>query len=293
MRFRYNKSFYIPGWKGDLTSEDTTMRKIAITVAPAGIGTLQGVNNPLTPEAIASEAIACFQAGAAQIHLHVRNAYGQPTSDLTVFDRSVQAIRTSTDLIIQGSTGGLSSLSREDRCVSLDQPGVEVASLNMGCVNFGEMLYLNSLADIRFWASRMKENKILPELEIFEPGMMYNAFALVKEGVLPQNNVYSFSLGIGPLPANVHSLMMLSSLVPEGSVWGCIHTGMEDFTMLATAIGMGASYIRVGFEDSIAYAPGHIAKSNAELVARAADLIRAMGCEVATPTQVRAMLHGT
>ncbi len=267
------------------------MRKIAITVAPVGAHQLEGVKNPLTPEEIAEDVIKCHENGASQVHLHVRDKDGSLTSDISIFSKSVEMICQKTDLIIQGSTGGLSSLTRDERCASLLEPRVEVASLNMGTVNFGDVIYINTLDDIRYWSKRIKEANALPELEIFEPGMIYNTFQMIREGVLPENNIYSFSLGIGPLPCSPHSLYMLSGLIPPGSLWGCIHTGMTDFSMLAAAIGMGASMIRVGFEDSTFYSPGKAAQTNAELVGRAADMIRCMGLEVATPEEARIMFH--
>ncbi|NLG84029.1 MAG: 3-keto-5-aminohexanoate cleavage protein [Firmicutes bacterium] len=267
------------------------MHKIILTVAPVAAGAKEEIKNPLRPEEIAQEVIACAEEGASMVHLHVRDAEGKLTKDLSVFTRTLDLIEERTDIIIQGSTGGLSELSPEERCVVLNDPRVEVASLNMGSVNFDEDVYINTLPEIRYWAGQMRTRKVLPEMEIFEAGMVHNAFLLAEEGVLSPPFVFAFSLGFrGALPADHYSLFFLQGLVPQGSLWGLIHQGMRDMSLLAAAVGMGAAFIRVGFEDSIYLAPGRVANSNAELVAQAVRMIQAMGLEVATPAEARKIL---
>jgi 3-keto-5-aminohexanoate cleavage enzyme len=225
------------------------------------------------------------------VHLHVRDSQGNQTEDLGAFSKTLDLIRKESDIIIQGSTGGVTGLSREERCVSLDDPRVEVASLNMGSANIGEGVYVNTLSDIRFWARRMKERSIVPELEIFEGGMLSNVPRLLEEGSLVPPFYFNFVLGFeGPLPAEPHNLFFLKSMLPEGKFWGIVHDGMTDFSLLAAAIGLGASVVRVGFEDSVYFAPGEAAKTNAELVERIVALIRCMGCEIAIPREAREFL---
>ena len=117
--------------------------------------------NPLSPEEIAEDTVNCFREGACEVHLHTRDLEGNQTFDLDVFSDTIRLIRKETDMIIQGSTGGLSSLTLAERCVCLQVPEVEVASLNMGSVNFGETVYINTLPDIRYWAAEME--KLLEE----------------------------------------------------------------------------------------------------------------------------------
>ncbi|MEE1316202.1 MAG: 3-keto-5-aminohexanoate cleavage protein, partial [Prevotella sp.] len=121
------------------------MRKIIVTVAPVchvGKEIPAECKNPLTPEEITEDVLNCYKAGACQVHLHTRDLKGNPTFELDVFQQTINMIREKTDMIIQGSTGGLSTLSLEERCVSLNVPEVEVASLNMGSVNFAETVYI-------------------------------------------------------------------------------------------------------------------------------------------------------
>jgi len=107
-------------------------RKVIVAVAPVGRSVEPPAINPLTPEQVAGQVVACARAGASMVHLHVRDKEGKQTEDPTQFSKTLDLIRKNSDMIIQGSTGGLSTLSLEERCVSLDDPRVEVASLNMG-----------------------------------------------------------------------------------------------------------------------------------------------------------------
>jgi len=266
-------------------------RKIIVAVAPVGKAIEPPSVNPLTPEEVAQEVIACSRAGASFVHLHVRDDKGNQTEDLTHFSRTLDLIRESSDIIIQGSTGGLSSLSLEERCVALNDPRVEVASLNMGSVNFGEDVYINRLPDIRYWARRMTEANVVPELEIFEAGMLTAVTQLVNEHILKPPFAFGFCLGFHwALPANPATLLFLKSSLPQDAPWGVVHEGMQDLSLLAAAVAMGASAIRVGFEDSVFYAPGKAAATNAELVEKIVSLIYQIGYEAATPEEARELL---
>lgn len=274
-----------------------SVRKIILTVAPVchiGKAIPSECKNPLSPEDIAEDVINCANAGASMVHLHVRDTSGEQTFELNTFSDTIDRISAKTDLIIQGSTGGLSTLSLEERSVCLNVPQVEVASLNMGSVNFGESVYINTLPDIRYWAKRMEETHVLPEMEIFDLSMVETCTKLADEGVLKRPMHYNFCLGCGVasnLSATPRNLQYFVSLMEPDSPWGLNHDQMPDLSMLACAVSMGASGIRVGFEDSFYYAPGQRAANNAQLVEKAVAMIRSLGCEPATPEEARAMLH--
>jgi 3-keto-5-aminohexanoate cleavage enzyme len=266
-------------------------RKIIVAVAPVGRSVELPSLNPLTPEEVAKQVVGCAKAGASMVHLHVRDREGKQTEKLGDFSKALDLVRTSSDIIIQGSTGGLSTLTLEERCVALNDPRVEVASLNMGSVNFGEDVYINRLPDIRYWAKRMEESMVVPELEVFDVGMMPAVRHLVQEGVLKPPCRFNFCLGFHwALPADPKSLFFMTSLLKENEAWGMIHDGMTDLSLLAMAIGMGTRSIRVGFEDSVFYAPGKVAKTNLELVEKAVSLVQQMGYEPASPKEAREML---
>lgn len=265
---------------------------IVVVVAPVGTQVEPPAQNPLSPEEIAQDVVACAHAGASMVHLHVRNSRGNPTEDLQAFSQTLSLIREESDIVLQGSTGGVGTLSREARCVSLNDERVEVASLNLGSANVGEGVYVNTLPDIRFWANRMRERRIVPELEVFEGGMLSNISRLVDERVLMPPFYVNFCLGFeGPLPADPTNLFFLRQILPQDLLWGIIHDGMQDFSLLAIAIGLGATSVRVGFEDSVYGAPGEVARTNAELVTKVVELIHQLGCRVTTPDEARTILH--
>jgi 3-keto-5-aminohexanoate cleavage enzyme len=266
-------------------------RKIIIAVAPVGRSTQPPAVNPLTPKQVADEVIRCARAGAGMVHLHVRDAKGAQTEEIGVYSETLDRIRNSSDIVIQGSTGGLTTLTLEQRCVALKDPRTEVASLNMGSVNFGEEVYINRLPDIRYWARRMRRTQTVPELEIFDSGMLPAARALVAEGAIKPPYSICFCLGFHwTLAPDPRSLFFMTSMMDAGVPWGIVHDGMTDFKLLAAAIGLGASLVRVGFEDSIFWAPGQAAKRNAELVQKLAELVRLLGHEMATPDEARGIL---
>ena len=273
------------------------MRKIIVTVAPVchvGKPIPEGCKNPLTPEEITEDVLNCYRAGACQVHLHTRDLKGNPTFELDVFSQTIHDIREHSDMIIQGSTGGLSDLSLADRCVSLNVPEVEIASLNMGSVNFGETVYINTMPDLRYWAKRQQEANVVPEMELFDLSHVECCSRLADEGVIRRPLHYNFCVGPGGssnLSATGRNLALLCALAEPGTSWGINHDSMKDFSILACAIGMGANAVRVGFEDSFYYAEGKLARTNAELVERLVALIRAMGCEPATPAEAREMLE--
>lgn len=273
------------------------MRKIIVTVAPVchvGKEIPAECKNPLSPEEITEDVLNCYKAGACQVHLHTRDIKGNPTFELDVFQQTINMIREKTDMIIQGSTGGLSTLSLEERCVSLNVPEVEVASLNMGSVNFAETVYINTNPELRYWAKRQQEADVVPEMELFDLSHVECCTRLADEGVIRRPLHYNYCVGPGAssnLSATGRNLALLNALAEQGTSWGVNHDSMKDFSILACAIGMGANAVRVGFEDSFYYAPGKRAHTNAELVERLVELIRLMGCEPATPAEAREMLR--
>jgi 3-keto-5-aminohexanoate cleavage enzyme len=271
--------------------DSAQQRKVIVAVAPVGKAIEPPSVNPITPEEVAEEVIACANAGASMVHLHVRDQVGEQTEDITAFSRTLDLIREGADIIIQGSTGGLTSLTLEERCVAVNDDRVEVASLNMGSVNFGEDVYINRLPDIRFWAGRMQQTKVAPELEIFEAGMIPVVHKLTEEGSLKPPYSINICLGVDwALPADPASLFFVTNMMDKSIPWGVVHDHMVDLSLLATAIGLGASVVRVGFEDSVYTAPGKIAKTNDELVKRLVSLVHAIGFEVATPGEAREIL---
>ncbi len=264
------------------------MRKIIISVAPVEPALDRSL---VSPEAVAREVIECTREGASMVHLHVRDEKGKPTDELSTFSKTIGMIRDKSDIVIQGSTGGCSDLTLDQRCVSLNEPFVETATLNMGSTNFGEDVYVNSLSDIRHWASRIYEKDVLPELEIFDGGMLHSSLKLYEEKVLKARLNFALCLGFpSSTGASYLDLHYLYGLLPKDALWGLIHHGMKNFEMIACAVALGANFIRVGFEDSIYYANDQMAEGNVELVSRVRRFINSMGYEAATAEETREIL---
>jgi 3-keto-5-aminohexanoate cleavage enzyme len=268
--------------------------KIIIAVAPVAhlnSPVPEGCRNPLSPDEIAAETLACVRAGAAIAHHHIRNPQGQIVSDLSWYRETVGLILGQTDVILNVSTGGVSDLSLEERCVGLDVPEVEMGSLNMGSTNFGEGAYINTLPDIRFWATRMKERGVVPELETFSGSMVETGLKLRTEGILEDPLHFNLCLGFeNALSATAGNLWRLVQMLPKEARWGFVHERMEDFSLIAGALGMGATVLRVGYEDGGHLRKGEVATSNAALVERLATLIQTAGKTVASVDEARLIL---
>ena len=158
--------------------------KLLITVAPSIPPYIaQGIPGlDLSPEGIAGEVVRAANAGANVVHLHVWDEAGQPTMDLTAFERTLRLIRAGCDIVIEGSTGGVNTLTAAERCVSL-QADIELASLNPGSVNYDKGVYVNSPDDIAYWAQEMQRRRIKPDIAIFEAGMIANAVSARRAGL--------------------------------------------------------------------------------------------------------------
>lgn len=268
-------------------------RKVVLAVAPVGQSEDSFKISPKTPEHVANSIAACAREGAAMVHLHPRDAVGKPAHELSAFSRTLDLLEMEkADVIVQGSTGGLSTFSPEERCIAIGDPRVECASLNLGSINFGKTVYANPFPDVEYWAARMLETKVRPELQIFDIGMFNAAQRLVDAGLIAEPRVYSLVLGFEwGLPADAEMLEFTARRVPAGAMWGVIHHGMRDLELLKVAVGMGATFIRVGFEDSVFGPDGIPLATNHDLVAAAVKMLASYGgASPATPEEARKML---
>ncbi|MGD8293629.1 MAG: 3-keto-5-aminohexanoate cleavage protein [Desulfobacterales bacterium] len=267
-------------------------RKIMITVAPVArvANPDDDVINPLTPEEIAEEVFECTQAGASQVHLHVRMENGEITHLTDVYSRTLDMIRDKSDILIQGSTGGFEKdLNLDERCSAIDDDRTQIASLNMGSLNFGEdLIFQNPEVDIEYWANRMYSRGVVPELEIFNAGMICTIERFIEKGVLKPPLNCNFPMGYyTSIQPTVESVIHMRNTLPPDCNFGITHNAMTDFSLVAASIALGAVKARVGFEDSIYYAPGQKGRTNAVLVRKMAQLIEAMGCEVMNTNEAR------
>ncbi|MCC7208769.1 MAG: 3-keto-5-aminohexanoate cleavage protein [Anaerolineae bacterium] len=265
--------------------------KLLVVVAPS-IPPYMAASVPhldLSPEGIAAEVVRAYDAGANIVHLHVWDERGQPTTRLDAFEKTVALIRDQCDIIIEGSTGGINTLTPQERSVSLNAQ-IEMASLNPGSVNYDLGVYVNSPDDIQYWATEMHRKGIKPDVAIFEVGMIENTRRLMVEGLLQPPCLFSFVLGqVGAMPATAKNLLFLSECVPQNSLWVAVGHGQSDLPMSALALNMGG-HVRAGFEDNPYYRRGEAASSNAQLIERLVRLAREVGRDVASPAEAREML---
>lgn len=265
------------------------MTKVAITVAPLAQTYYDDVESFPTPERLAKEICKCCRAGASVVHLHVIDERGNATVDKSNFQETVRLIRAECDIIIQGSTGGVSDLTRDERSVSVEVPEVEMASLNMGSCNIGEQAYINTPDDVEFWVQKMRKNNVLAEMTFFEPGMLTMMGRLFDKGLINRPPVVNLALGFpSTLPATPDSILFMARQLPADAVWLLTPHHAEDFALHALSVVLGGN-VRVGFEDSMYLESGRKASNNVELVAKAREIIEQLGRKIASPAETRQM----
>lgn len=268
------------------------MQPLIITAALVGaeVTREQQPALPITPQEIIQAAVECYQAGAAIVHLHVRDVQGNATQDAQLFRTVVEGIRARCDVITQVSTGGAVGMSADERLQSIAcQP--DMATLTTGTVNFGEGVFMNDRLLVETFAQRLRQAGIVPEIEIFDVGMLDEAMRLHAMGFISAPIQFDFVLGVpGALGADPAHLLHLVRSLPAGSTWSVAGMGRHQLTLGVIALAMGGN-VRVGFEDNIYFRKGQLARSNAELVARIVRIAKEMERPVATPTQARAILQ--
>ncbi|MEN9723870.1 MAG: 3-keto-5-aminohexanoate cleavage enzyme [Pseudomonadota bacterium] len=253
---------------------------------------------PQTPQEQAQASEECLQAGGSIIHLHVREDDGRPSQRPERFEEAISAIRArAPQAVIQISTGGAIGESIDNRARPLAlRP--EMASLNLGTMNFGDEVFFNHPRDIMALASRMKDAGVVPELEVYEAGMLETAYRYARQGILREPMHFQFVLGVpGGMsgePENLfHMVKLLEKLSSQAGQklphWGVAGIGRYQLPLAVHAILLGG-HVRVGFEDNIFYSKGQLANSNAQLVERIARIAKELGRPIATPEMAREML---
>ncbi|MEO6954607.1 MAG: 3-keto-5-aminohexanoate cleavage protein [Polyangia bacterium] len=271
-----------------------------ITAAIVGAETTREQNPhlPLSAEELAAEAERCVAAGASIIHLHVRDDEGRASQDGARFAAAIRAIRSRVDVVIQTSTGGAVGMSVAERAGPLTVTGKdapEMATLNVGTINFGDDVFQNSRADTLEMAARIGAHGAIPELELYDAGHVDIAIDLVKRGVVKGPLHVQFVLGVpGALSASESNLAFLVSRLPElgqHASWGVAGVGRHQLAMAALAAKWGGN-LRVGLEDNIYLDKGVLAEGSAPLVKKAVELCAAAGRKVATVAEARALIRG-
>ena len=210
--------------------------KVLVSVAPVAAD-----DKVIIPEKIAEDVYECYKAGAAMVHLHVRDREGNLTPDMTLLEETLRLIRKDSDIVIEVSTGGVSNLTIQERCAPLYSDLVEACSLNVGSTNLGKNVYSNPVDDVEYCVREILKQKKTPEVETFEIGHTWMMYELMKKYHFVSPVLFSIVLGHeGEAPATPQALAAMIQMIPAGTLWGITHARRKDFSLIAGALGMGA-----------------------------------------------------
>lgn len=296
-------------------------RKVMITCAVTGAIHTPSMSPhlPVTAEEIADAAIGAAEAGAALVHVHARDPKtGRPDQSPDAFEPFLKVIKQRSTAVINITTGGAPTMSVEERLRPCAVFEPEVASLNMGSMNFGlypmldrftafrhdwerpylegskDRIFKNTFADIENILAACAENRTRFEIECYDIGHLYTLAHFADRGLIKPpffvQSVFGILGGIGPHPEDVqHMKRTADRLFGDAYRWSVLGAGRHQLAIAAQAVAMGG-HLRVGLEDSLWLGPGRLARSNADQVRAARQIVEAMGLEIATPDDARAML---
>jgi uncharacterized protein (DUF849 family) len=275
---------------------------------------------PITPQEIADAAIGAAEAGAAIVHLHARNPRtGQPDQSPDAFAPFLKVIKQRSDCVINITTGGAPTMLVQERVGPAAHFAPEVASLNMGSMNFGlypmlnrfkefkhdwerpylegsrDRIFRNTFADIEYILRTCADNGTRFEIECYDIGHLYTLAHFVEQGLVKApffvQSVFGLLGGIGPHPEDVmHMKRTADRLFGKDYRWSVLGAGRHQLPIAAMAAAMGGN-VRVGLEDSLWIRAGKLAESNAEQVRAARQIIEGLGLEIATPDEARDILQ--
>lgn len=296
------------------------MSKAIITAAITGAIHVPTMSDylPVTPDEIINEAVEANEAGAAVVHIHARDPQnGKPSSDLELYGKILKGIKERSDVVVCITTGGGLGMTAEERISVVKEFKPEIASFNMGSMNFAlyplaerfdtfkyswekdylemteDFSFANSFKTLKYFCQTMNEMGTLPELEIYDIGMINNTAHLIAEGVLKKPPYLQFVMGIlGGIPASVDNLLFMyntaKNTIKEFN-WSVCAAGRQQFPIGVTNLILGGN-MRVGLEDSLYMSKGILAKSNAEQVAKVVRLAEELNIELATADDARKIL---
>jgi len=264
---------------------------------------------PITPQHIADECLGAARAGAAVVHIHVRDPQtGRPSMDVGLYRDVMQRIRAADrELVINLTTGpggrfvpseadpkvyaaGTTLLPPLERVKHVVELRPDICSLDLNTMNSGPDVVINTPANVRKMAKAMREAGVLPELEVFDSGDIHLARDLLADGTLEGPGLFTVVMGVRyGFSSAPETLFYAKQILPAGARWSAFGIGRAEYPMLAQTWLLGG-HVRVGLEDNIYLSKGVLAKSNAELVGKAVRVIQDLGGEVATPAEARAIL---
>ncbi|HEY9564297.1 MAG TPA: 3-keto-5-aminohexanoate cleavage protein [Nocardioides sp.] len=267
---------------------------LLITVAPTGAETSKAdcPQLPTTLEELVATAVECEAAGAAMIHVHVRDHSHAPTLDLGLLTETVAALRASTSLVVQLSTGGSVHDPLSERLKVLDA-APDSCSLTMGTTNFGDDVFLNPWPFVCDLYQLSQEREVVPEFELFDLGHVASLSRLLSRHGLPFGGRVHVDLVMGVpggMPGTADALVAaVAALPPEVTSWGATGIGRSTLAVGLAALSKGG-HLRVGMEDVLTLSRGVPVSSNAQLVSRAAEMGALAQRTLMTPDEARSFL---
>lgn len=286
-------------------------RPVIISCALTGGGDSTGSSPhvPITPAQIAAEALAARQAGAAIVHIHVRDpATGKPSRDVALYRETVARIRDAkTDVIINLTTGpgaryvpdpsapggagkGSTMSSPEDRVAHVLELKPDICSLDVATMNMGANAFVNVPGHLEKMAVMIRDAGVKPELEVFDLGHIELAKRMIAQGLIEAPPFLQLCTGIAfGAPSNTEAVLAMRNALPQGALWSGFGISRHQFPMAAQMVILGG-HVRVGLEDNLYLSRGNLSPGNAPLVERAASIIQALGDTVATPAEARGIL---
>jgi uncharacterized protein (DUF849 family) len=287
------------------------VRKTIITCAVTGNLTKpeQHPGLPITPQQIATSALQAAQAGAAVVHIHVRDPQtGRPSMEPDLYRQVIERIRAvDSELIINLTTGpggrfipsdddpkvaapGTTLLPPERRVEHIAALRPDICTLDLNTMNSGGDVVINTPKNVRRMAAVIREAGVKPEFEIFDSGDLHLALDLIKEGVLDGPGLWTIVMGVKyGFAATPETLLYARNFLPHAAQWSAFGIGRAEFPIVAQA-WLAGGHVRVGLEDNIYLSKGVLAETNAVLVARARDIVLSLGGEIATAREAREQL---
>jgi uncharacterized protein (DUF849 family) len=288
-------------------------RPVIVTCAVTGGAPLTGKHPaiPITPAEIATACIEAGRAGAAITHIHVRDPKtGAASSDLALYTEVVDRIRDSgSDVIVNLTTGegGIlpldgspaerfgepapSLMTPAARVAHIEALRPEICSLDMGTMNFGDVLFFNTPRDIAGIAAGISRAGTVPELEVFDTGHLRLANTMLERGDIPPRCLFQLCLGVPwGAPATPEAMLGMRNMLPRDAVWAAFGIGAAQFPMAMQAVLLGG-HVRVGLEDNFFLSRGVLAPDNAALVDKVVRMIALLGEEIATPKEAREIIR--
>lgn len=269
-------------------------KKVIISAALTGAVTTKDNNPalPTQPKEICESALACYEAGAAVVHIHVRDDDDQASMRYDKFEEAVTLIReTGCPVVINLTSSGGQGFSWEERIKPFKELKPEMASFDAGTMNWlNSVVFMNEPGFLELCGKEMIEANVKPEIEVFDIGMLNTAKYYLKKGILQAPAHFQICLGApGGMEATTENLLYVVNHLPEECTWSTFGIGRGANEILMAALAMGGN-VRVGLEDNVYYNAGQLADSNEQFVARVARMAKEIGKEVATPDDARQIL---